>query len=217
MKKNGLPNQKGTGNELGELLLYLFLERFLQAPKLFSKVELNASPMAHGKESDAIHLLQLPGQATPSYQTVYGSSNISGDIKDAIDSAFQTIDKIKNATSQTGITLADSTVFQQAFDKQTAQEILDIMIPQSATAPQNDIAFGIFLGYSLGLNPNNWNNQTYLQALDTKMKVDIKNHASYLVSKINSLNLQTHSFYVYLLPFNDAEVDKQKIMEDLMQ
>lgn len=32
MKRNGTANQKGTGNELGEILLYAFLEEKLNAP-----------------------------------------------------------------------------------------------------------------------------------------------------------------------------------------
>jgi hypothetical protein len=57
MKKNSAADQKGTGNELGEILLYAFLEDILGAPKLFSKVELNAASTPFGKESDSIHLL----------------------------------------------------------------------------------------------------------------------------------------------------------------
>lgn len=40
MHNNGAPDEKGTGNELGELLLYVFLECVLQAPKLMGKAKL---------------------------------------------------------------------------------------------------------------------------------------------------------------------------------
>lgn len=59
MKKNGAADVGGTGNELGEILLYAFLEDILRAPKLFSKVELNASSTSFGKSSDTVHLLTL--------------------------------------------------------------------------------------------------------------------------------------------------------------
>ena len=36
-------NDRGAGGELGEILLYLFLEQDLKAPKLFSKVELKTN------------------------------------------------------------------------------------------------------------------------------------------------------------------------------
>jgi hypothetical protein len=54
MKKNGAADQKGTGNELGEIMLYAFLEGVLKAPKIFSKVELNAATTPFGRESDSV-------------------------------------------------------------------------------------------------------------------------------------------------------------------
>lgn len=33
MKRNGNPGQKGTGNDLGEILLYVFWSRFWELPK----------------------------------------------------------------------------------------------------------------------------------------------------------------------------------------
>lgn len=59
MKKNGAADQKGTGNELGEILLYAFLEDVLGAPKLFSKVELNAASTPFGKEAKKPHSIIL--------------------------------------------------------------------------------------------------------------------------------------------------------------
>ncbi len=41
LRKNGGADIKGTGSELGELLLYSFLEEKLKAPKLMSRVELS--------------------------------------------------------------------------------------------------------------------------------------------------------------------------------
>lgn len=40
MKANGRPDQKGTGNELGEMLLFAFMEEGLHAPKLLISVSL---------------------------------------------------------------------------------------------------------------------------------------------------------------------------------
>lgn len=48
------------------------------------------------------------------------------------------------------------------------------------------------------------------------MDTDIKNHAAYIADKINALGLDTHSFYFYIVPFNDAKLDKQQVMENLL-
>lgn len=216
MKKNGIDDAKGTGNELGEILLYAFMEDILGAPKLFSKVELNAASAFFGKSSDAVHLLSLENTPFPCYQTVFGSSDITGDIRSAIDNAFRTIQQIENDVNNIGTMLADSHIFDEAFSEKTAKKIIDIMIPSENNSTVNDIAYGVFLGYSLGLNHQNKSNIDFRKAMDSKMKIDIKQHASYIASKITDLNLNNHSFYFYIVPFNDAEKDKKEIMEDLL-
>ena len=72
------------------------MKDILRAPKLFSKVELNASSTSFGKSSDAVHLLTLGNSPFPCYQTVFGSSDIAGDIRSAIDRAFTTNDKVEH-------------------------------------------------------------------------------------------------------------------------
>lgn len=56
LRKITSDKDRGAGGELGEVLLYLFLEQDLKAPKLFSKVELKTSNMDYVKGSDGIHL-----------------------------------------------------------------------------------------------------------------------------------------------------------------
>ena len=57
MKRNGAPGKKGTGNDLGEILLYVFLEQVLGAPKILSKVELQTGAKQFDSKCDGIHLL----------------------------------------------------------------------------------------------------------------------------------------------------------------
>lgn len=216
MKKNGAADQKGTGNELGEILLYAFLEEILGAPKIFSKVELNAVSTPFGKESDSVHLLQIddtPGMSV--YQTVFGTSRIQGDIQDAIDNAFDAIMRIEQENGQ-GIQLLARNSLREFFDIETAARLTKTIIPQPNDSVINERAYGIFLGYTLGLNPENRSNAEFRQALDKKMEEDIRHHVTYIANKIKRLNLETKSFYIYFVPFNDAEVDKKQVMEDLM-
>ena len=89
MRENGAADTKGTGNELGEMLVYTLLEEKLDAPKILSRVELSTDAVNYSSECESIHLLTLgeaDGQAT--YEMVFGTSNIVGDIQDAIDNAF---------------------------------------------------------------------------------------------------------------------------------
>ncbi len=216
MKKNGVADQKGTGNELGEILLYAFLEEKLGAYKLFSKVELNSATTPFGKESDSIHLLSLGDvSGMTCYQTVFGTSNIKGKIRTAIDNAFEAIVRIENETSE-GIRIVSSSTLEESFEPDMLKEVIRAIVPKPGSSVVSDNAYGVFLGYSLGLDPSTRSNMEFLQALDKKMESDIKHHAGYIADKIKILGLDSHSFYFYIVPFNDAEVDKKQIMENLM-
>lgn len=215
MKKNGAINQKGTGNELGEIMLYAFLEDKLNAPKIFSKVELQSGTTPFGTSCDSVHLLELGDyNGTSFYQTVFGTSDIEGDIRDAIDKAFDAIVQIEKENGE-GIRLIDNRTLYEAFDEDVVMKLKDIIVPAPGSHVSNDRAYGVFLGYSLGLDPRTRSSMDFLHDLDLKMKADIKNHASYIASKIKDLKLDTHSFYFYIVPFNDAILDKKQVMEDV--
>lgn len=64
-----------SDNVLGEMLLYIFMEQVLGAPKIMSKIELNR---LHGtiSKSDGIHLYSGNFAGQPFNQIVYGASNM---------------------------------------------------------------------------------------------------------------------------------------------
>jgi hypothetical protein len=76
--------------------------------------------------------------------------------------------------------------------------------------------FGVFLGYSLGLDPNNYSTAAFRTEISRKMDAVIKAHVACITNKINAENLGTHSFYFYILPFNDADNEKQSIMNTVL-
>lgn len=84
---------RGAGGELGEILLYLFLEQDLRAPKLFSKVELKTSNMDYVKGSDGIHYrFRTTAAGTKVLQLIIGEAKILNSLKNAIQEAFKSID-----------------------------------------------------------------------------------------------------------------------------
>ncbi len=110
MKRNGAPGQKGTGNDLGEIMLYVFLEQVLGAPKIMSKVELQTGAKQYESKCDGIHLLSLEQTfGIPYYHMVFGTSSIMGDMKKAVDSTFDAIVEIDKQSTQERI-LAENTV-----------------------------------------------------------------------------------------------------------
>lgn len=216
MKRNGAPGQKGTGNDLGEIMLYVFLEQVLGAHKIMSKVELQTGAKQYNSKCDGIHLLSLERTfGIPYYHMVFGTSSIMGDMKKAVDSAFDTIVEIEKQSTQER-TLAENTVFSKSFDPDTIRRIKDLLVPSKGPKVPCDTAYGVFLAYNLGLKAANYSGVDFRRALTQKMDTDIRNHASYIASKINTLGLEMHSFYFYILPLNDADTERTQIMERVM-
>lgn len=213
MNETGLPGVKGTGSELGEMLLYIFLEQVLQAPKLMSKVELSTVMSYKKSKSDSVHLLS--DGAGLNNQLVFGTSYVEGDLQAAIDAAFDHVLQIKNFQSNE-ISLVESTIFYQSFKPEVSALVKDIIVPQKGRSERPDKAFGMFLGYSIDKDYTPCSNDEYRNKVTLKMERDIANNVQYIQDKINALGLSGYSFYIYVLPFNDAICDKQSIMVNLM-
>ena len=207
MHENASPDEKGTGNELGELLLYVFLEHVLQAPKLMSKVELAGLSTTRTSRSDGVHLLVSNG-AVPFNQLVFGASMMDGKLEDAIDAALVHVIEIKNNKAKE-YDLVESGMFYRSFDKDVSDSIKDIIIPQRGRVDKPPMAFGVFLGYTLGMTGD-------IASCVSKMDGDIKRCMEYMKQQIQILGLSQYSFYVYVIPFNDVVSDKKEIMEKLM-
>ena len=201
--------------ELGDIMLYVFLEQMLEAPKLYSKIELNPYGSQITSNGGGVHLLSLDNGGRPAYQMVFGKSKIVGDLRNAIDNAFKALVELKNDT-RNELKILESTVLYQAYDPETTEYLKSIIIPSKKINASVDKAFGIFLGYSIGLKPENYSNEEFREKLMEKMNRDIKADVAYIIDKINEENLGSHSFYFYILPFNDADGEKKGIMNALL-
>jgi len=113
--------------------------------------------------------------------------------------------------------IVENTVFAQSYDTKTTAELKELIIPSKKKNAPVDKAFGVFLGYSLGLVADNYSNAQFRAELARKMDVDIKAHVAYIVKKIAEANMGTHSFYFYILPFNDADAERTSVMTALLE
>lgn len=212
LRQANKPEDDGAGGELGEMLLYLFLEQKLNAPKLLSKVELKTAKNQYVFGSDGVHLLPLGDKM---FQLVLGESKIKGDLKDAVDDAFKSIQKVSNDTGNE-IRLIERNVLAESFDPEMTELIKSIIVPSKRDLSiAVDNAFGVFLGYTLGIDSNGYSNADFRLAVDTQIANDLKSIAAYIENKINKLNMSGYSFYFYILPFNNASKDRATVIQKL--
>ena len=206
-KKNAEPER--FGNMLGEILLYAFFEEKLEAPKIFSKMELDSAQP--DSAYDGIHLLTVDEEE---YQMVFGTSFIDDGIEDAISNAFDKIKKA-NSTGLKGIPLVREIIFNQAADTELADKLSSIITPDP-NAPTVDSAYGIFICHSIGLDKTKYSIKEYRSLLENKMISDIQNSIPQIKQMITNCGLDSHSFYVYVIPLDDATLDKTSIMNKVI-
>ena len=219
MNQHGTPGEKGTGNDLGEVMVYAFLEDVLGAPKIFTKAEIvGGTP---GSRTDGVHLLKLNDGGCDKYQLVLAASDITGNIKNAVDSVIQRLDDIVGVSGNER-KMVDRAVLSSSFDADTTTYLKSILIPTRASSGRPDISFGIFIGYSLGIDPSQYDNDTYRTKAMEKMKQDVEDIAPYIstqlanAASVSNSNIANHSFYFYFMPFDDADNDKDEIMQNLL-
>ena len=205
-----------TGNELGELLLYIFLEQVLVAPKLMSKVEIGNHGGFMTSESSGIHLLTA-NETVPFSQVILGTSMINGNLQTAIDSAFADAQKLKNRKKDER-RFVESNIFAASFPSKIYDQLEAIILPSETGGQKPATAFGMFVGYSLnGVSANGKPVNEYQDDVFEQVRNDIKNNVLFIESKITQYGLDGYSMYIYLLPFADADEDKKDIMDKLLQ
>ena len=200
---------------LGELMLYVFLEQELNAPKIMSKIEFSQHTGLASK-SDGIHLLATTEHDRPFNQLVFGASNIEGDLSAAVDRAFDRIILIEqNADSE--FKTIENTAFGLIFDDKTTEYLRDVMVPRKQFQYKPDMAFGLFLGYTLKINPPVTDSALYRTAAENQLKHDIETAKNYIGEVIQQRNLDGYTFYCYILPFNDAPTEKTNLIDEMLE
>lgn len=111
----------------------------------------------------------------------------------------------------------DNTIFELPGNDPVALQLKDIITPDPNKTVNRDMAYGIFLGYTLGLDSEKYSSNEYRELIDKKMTSDISHALPAIKDKIKNLGLTNRSFYVYILPFDDAEDDKKSIMQKIMR
>lgn len=113
--------------------------------------------------------------------------------------------------------LINSTIFELPEDDPVVRELRPIIKPEPNKQVNRDSAFGVFVGYSLGLDKSKYTAQEYRDMIEKKMDADILYYAPQIRDRINKMGLQNRSFYIYVLPLDDAEEDKKSIMKKIMR
>ena len=209
-------NRSPDTNHFSEIMLYSFLECILGAPKIFSKMELQNKSGQFETFASGMHVLSMKKGMLPFNQLVLGASDTYDDLEHAVNNAFDQIERIAAGSSEE-YDLLETSILNNEFDADMNQTLESMIIPKKGTSSSSiEKAYGIFLGYTINVDRTGLSNDEYLKNANEKMISDIKGIIPYIESKIGALSLSNHSFYIYILPLNDALSDKEFIIKDAL-
>ncbi|OMD33308.1 hypothetical protein BSK66_09955 [Paenibacillus odorifer] len=216
---------KENKGELGEFLLFCFLEGHLNAPKILSKLELKTSTELYVNGSDGIHFLKLP---SGNYQLIFGESKLYEDLTDGLRDAFLSINDFLKEENQKGKeksgiryekSLLSASVFKETWSKEEEDFITQLVYPTNKQPFEVDDAFGIFIGFEIELEKyqRRLPNDKFRDMIDDHVNKIVEMKIANIEKYIEQHELFGYNFYVYTMPFLDIEISRTKILESLIK
>jgi hypothetical protein len=212
--------KKNTG-ELGEFLLYCFLEGHLNAPKIFSKLEMKTSTSMYVNGSDGVHFLKV---SDDNYQLVFGESKTIKELGPAMYDAFKSIHQFINEINDKGDTksginfekrLISDNLDHESWNEEEKEFLTKLIYPTTDEEFDVDDAFGIFIGFQI--NPTDElkksSNSDYRKTIESDVRAQLSKELKHIESLIQKYELYGYSFYIYALPFTELDKAREEIMK----
>ena len=210
--------------ELGELLLFCFLETQLKAPKILSKLELKTSTKMYVNGADGVHFLKLKDG---NYQLIFGESKMYKDIKTAFDKALKSLYEFKNeinekGESKSGInyekSLISDNLSKETFSEDEKNFLKALIYPCENQNFYVDDAFGIFVGFEIKVSEDEkfMPNSKFRELIHKRIVKNVEGCIEDINSGIKSYGLQGHDFYVYVVPFTNIDGNRKKILKEVV-
>lgn len=204
-----LRNQ-ANDDQLGQILIYVFLEKVLRAPKLMSKIEMRDNHI----NGDGLFLNSI---SPDRYQIVIGSSKLFDDAVIAIDEIIKKLNVMIQNGDLTASDLLLDINFRSHFSTNELQNLNNILKPKKGQHLRTN-AFGLFIGYTLNVDKaylNSLNEEKAEKYIKKCIQKDLEMVIEHLNGKISEYKLQRYSFYVYMMPFTSVKFDSDQIMYEV--
>lgn len=214
-----------NNGELGELLIYCFLESHLKAPKILSKLELKTSTKMYVNGADGVHFLKTPAG---NYQLIFGESKAIPNLTTALTEAFKSIHEFKTETNEAGDgksglpyekSLISDHLEKETFSDSEKEFIEKIIYPKRDNDFDVDDAFGIFVGYEINIldEDRKLDNNVFRSKIKKEIEEAVKEKFQHILKKIEEYGLEGHNFYLYILPFTNLDESRKKIVKNILK
>ena len=177
-----------------------------------TKIELNTSLKSN---SDGIYLLRTSYKGYPVTQLVFGASHIINDLKDAVDLVLDRIESIQK-NDENEFLIVNENINTKYFDEESIQFLKNVIKPNKEENDSPEMAFGCFLGYKFKIDKEIPRDKPYSEYVKNRLKEDANDIKTYIEESINKRGFSGYNFYFYIVPFNDAEVEKVNLIKELI-
>lgn len=216
--KEKLRKAENNDGELGEILLYCMLESHLKAPKLLTKLELKTAVNNYVNGADGVHLLKIDDST---YQFVFGESKLNSDLRRGIYNAFNSInnllkDDLSNLRYE--ISLVNSNILKETETEESSTILKKLLIPTENDEDLDiDYSFGIFLGFDIPISDEErrMKNSDFRILMNDKIEEAVRDVLTTLNDQIKKKEFVGYSFYIYVIPFSELDITRNKIIESL--
>lgn len=213
--------------ELGELLLFCFLEGYLDAPKILTKLQLKTSNQLYVNGSDGVHLKKLLDNK---YQLIFGESKTYAELNCAFNNAFKSIYQFVNEINEkgnykSGINfekgLISSNIDRDIFEEDE-QEILNFLLYPKESEKYDfslDDAFSIFIGYQINIEDEQrkYSSEEFPIKIETKIVNEIETYKNNIYKLIEKYSLIGYTFYIFIIPFTNIDENRKKILGKVLE
>ena len=221
--------EAGNNNgELGELLLFCFVEGHLDAPKILTKLELKTSNNLYVNGSDGVHLKKLSDKK---YQLIFGESKTYHYLNSAFDEAFKSISEFVNEVNtkgndKSGINfekgLISKNIESEDIFEEDEEEILKMLLYPEEKANYDsslDDAFSIFIGYDIDIKDEqlNLSNDEFYTEIKRKVIDQIEAYKDNIYKLIQEYKLTGRTFYVFIMPFTNIDENRKNILKRVIK
>lgn len=210
-----------TSGEFGELILYLILRDFFDAPQMVCKMALKTNPNMPVFGADAIHV-GFNGHTMILYHgesKMFSENTPTHAIKESINSSenFLKNKKLKNGARARDfeINLISSHFSVPNCSQEQKEMILNYLNPlRKEYNDSKDVAVCL-IGFDLDFYKEQHPINDIEDIFKQKYKKDIDNATSVFESHVNTKSLSQYNFHFILLPFESIEAFRQKFLERL--
>ena len=203
--------------ELGEILLYSFLETHLKAPKLLSKLEIKTSSNDYVKGADGVHLLSLPDAQ---HKILFGESKMRPKLLYGVSDAFRSIKKFSSEKLNFETTLVDSQLLKEAVTDEEYFFLKSILLPsESDQLIDVDYAFALFIGYNVEISESEIKlpNDKFRSLVYEKVSSEVFESFTNIQAAIERHELYGYDFHVYVVPFTKLDETRQLLIKRLAE